>query len=76
VSVAVCGTEPSSGACLQTPAAVVESQMAANGTATFSFFVQASGAVTFDPAANRVFARFRDATGGVRGSTSVAVRTQ
>ena len=76
VAVAVCETDPGSGACLQAPAALVESQMAANGTASFSFFVQADGAVTFDPAANRVFARFRDVTGGVRGSTSVAVRTQ
>jgi hypothetical protein len=76
VSVAVCETNPGNGACLQDPAAVVESQMAANGSATFSFFVQANGSVTFDPAANRVFARFRDATGGVRGSTSVAVRAQ
>jgi len=76
VSVALCETDPGSGACLQAPAAVVESRMAANGTATFSFFIQADGAITFDPAAKRVFARFRDATGGVWGSTSVAVRTQ
>jgi cyclophilin family peptidyl-prolyl cis-trans isomerase len=76
VSVAVCETNPGDGACLQAPAVLVESQMAPNGTSTFSFFVQANGSVPFDPAANRVFARFRDATGGVRGSTSVAVRTQ
>jgi hypothetical protein len=76
VSVVVCETNPGNGACLQAPAEIVESQMASNGSATFSFFVQANGSVTFDPAANRVFARFRDATGGVRGSTSVAVTTQ
>lgn len=76
VSVVVCETNPGNGACLQAPAEIVESQMASNGSATFSFFVQANGSVTFDPAANRVFARFRDTTGSVRGSTSVAVTTQ
>jgi cyclophilin family peptidyl-prolyl cis-trans isomerase len=76
VSIVVCETNPGTGACLEAPAAAVESQMASNSSATFSFFVQASGSVTFDPAVNRVFARFRDTTGGVRGSTSVAVTTQ
>ena len=47
----------------------------ANATPTFAVFVQGSGNVPFDPAANRIFVRF--SSGGVtRGSTSVAVRTQ
>ena len=76
VSVVMCETNPGNGACLEAPAETVESQMASNSSATFSFFVQANGSVPFDPAANRIFARFRDTTGGVRGSTSVAVTTQ
>ena len=39
-------------------------------------FGQASGAIPFDPADNRIFVQFNDAGGVVRGSTSVAVETQ
>ena len=48
----------------------------ANATPTFGIFVQGKGNVPFDPAANRIFVRFRDAGNVTRGSTSVAVRTQ
>jgi hypothetical protein len=47
-----------------------------NTTPTFGIFVQGSGNVPFDPAANRISARFKDAGAVTRGSTSVAVRTQ
>jgi len=43
---------------------------------TCSIFVTATGTVPFDPANNRIVVKFRDAGGIVRGSTSVAVRTQ
>ena len=39
-------------------------------------FVQGQGTVPFDPANNRVFVRFKDGDGIIRGATSVAVRTQ
>jgi hypothetical protein len=45
-------------------------------TPTFGIFATASGAVPFLPATNRIFVQFSDATGVVRGSTSVAVETQ
>jgi hypothetical protein len=48
----------------------------ANATPTFGIFVQGSGNVPFDPAANRIFVRFKDGGNVTRGSTSVAVRTQ
>jgi len=39
-------------------------------------FAVASGPMPFAPAANRIYVRFSDASGTVRGSTSVAVRTR
>lgn len=46
------------------------------GTASYGIFVTGSGLVPFDPTANRIFVRLLDAGGVVRGSTSVAARTQ
>ncbi len=48
----------------------------AGATPTFSVFLQASGAIPFAPATSRVFVRFKDAGGGLHGSTSVAIETQ
>jgi hypothetical protein len=76
VALTVCETDPSTAAC-RTPAAPgVAVEVAGNATLTFSVFVRASGPVPLDPAVNRVFLRFYDAAGGVRGATSVAVRTR
>jgi protein involved in polysaccharide export with SLBB domain len=50
-------------------------QIDPGSTPTFAVFVNASGAVPFDPAANRIFVRFKDAGGVTRGATSVAVKT-
>ena len=50
--------------------------LAAGATPTFSVFLQANGAIPLDPANARVFVRFKDADGGLHGSTSVAVATQ
>jgi hypothetical protein len=54
----------------------VTTQINTNATPTFGIFVQGNGTVPFDPAANRVFVRFKDGGNVTRGSTSVAVRTQ
>ena len=76
MSVMVCQTNPSTGACLQTAAATVTTSIATNATPTFGVFVTASHAVPFDPANNRIFVTFTDSTSNIRGETSVAVATQ
>jgi hypothetical protein len=70
----ICATDALSN-CIEAPAPSVTLAIAANATPTFSVFVFARGAVALDPAVNRLAVRFRDPTGAVRGSTSVAVRT-
>jgi len=76
VTISLCETNPGTGQCLAAPGASVATVINANATPTFAIFVQGSGAVTFSPASNRVFVRFKDASNTVRGETSVAVRTQ
>jgi len=75
VSISVCETNLL-GACLAPPVSAAGSlptQIDSGETPTFGFFVAASGNVPFDPAANRIFVRFKDSGGAVRGATSVAV---
>ena len=74
VNIMVCQTT-STGACMSPPTTNVVATIANNATPTFGFFVTGSGNVADQPAVNRVFARFTDAGGAVRGATSVAVRT-
>jgi hypothetical protein len=76
IIVALCQTNPSTGQCISAIAPSVTTQINANDTPTFGIFVTGTGNVPFDPAANRVFVRFKDNGGVTRGSTSVAVRTQ
>ncbi len=76
VKATICQTDPASGQCLQPPTPTVTLSYAGNTAPTFSVFVQSSGAIAFAPAASRVFVRFQDASGGLHGSTSVAVETQ
>ena len=76
----VCPTDADSGDCLpgQPPALSASLSLATNQTSTFAVFAQlrnASDTVGFDPANNRAFVRFRNASGDLRGSTSVALRT-
>jgi hypothetical protein len=71
----ICETN-ASGVCLSGPASETTSPVNGGATPTYSIFVTATGTVPFDPANNRIIVEFKDAGGVVRGSTSVAVRTQ
>ena len=75
VTLTLCQSNPSTGACLATPAASVAVTFASGATPTFSVFVTPSGAIPFSPANYRIFLRFKDTDGVSHGSTSVAVRT-
>lgn len=76
VSLQLCQTDPASGRCVSAMGQTIPVQVDAGMTPTFGVFVSGHGMVVFDPTANRVFVRFSDAAGFVRGATSVAVRTQ
>ena len=76
VSLTICQTNPTSGACLGAPAPSVSVAVNANQTQTFSVFATASGTIPFAPAISRIFVRFKDVGGITRGSTSVAVDTK
>jgi len=76
VVINLCQTDPATGQCISAIGPSVTTQINANATPTFAVFVQGNGNVPFDPAANRIFVRFKDGGGVTRGSTSVAVRTQ
>jgi hypothetical protein len=76
VGLQVCQTDPGTGQCISAVESTVTAPMNAGTTPTFAVFVGGHGTVPFDPATNRVFVRFTDAAGLVRGATSVAVRTQ
>ena len=76
VTLTLCQTNPTTGVCLGAAATNVTTTIDANATPTFGIFVTGSGSVSFSPATNRIYVRFRDSGGVIRGATSVAVRTQ
>ena len=76
VNISLCQTNPATGQCISGIGSTVTTTINANATPTFGIFVQGSGNVPFDPAANRIFVRFKDGGDVTRGSTSVAARTQ
>jgi hypothetical protein len=75
-TVTVCETNSSSGACLAAPTANVSASFTTNSVRTFALFVQAGGAIAFDPANTRIQLNFVDSSGVIRGQTSVALTTQ
>jgi virginiamycin B lyase len=76
VNVTICQTNPATGVCLAPPAPAVTSTIGADGTAAYGVFVNGLANVPFSPAGNRIYLVFSDPDGTVRGSASVAVRTQ
>ena len=76
ISLAICQTNPSTAQCLATAAASVTTTINGGDTPTFAIFVGGGGIVAYDPVGNRIAVQFTDASGNIRGSTSVAVRTQ
>ena len=75
VNISLCQTNPATGQCISGIGSTMTTTINANATPTFGIFVQGSGNVPFDPAANRIFVRFKDGGDVTRGSTSVAART-
>ncbi len=75
LSVAICQTNPTTGACLSPAEPTISATIATNAQPTFSIFATASGSIPLQAATNRVFVRFKDGSGNIRGSTSVAVAT-
>jgi len=76
ITVTLCQTNPSTGACLAPPSPTVPVTIAAGATPTFSVFVTASAAIPFAPGTSRIFVRFLDAGGNSHGSSSVAVQAE
>jgi hypothetical protein len=75
VTLTICETNPSTGACLATLSPTVSRTFNTNDLATFTVVAQGSGNVPFDPANNRILLDFVDSQGVIRGETSAAVRT-
>jgi glucose/arabinose dehydrogenase len=75
LTLAICQSD-AEARCLAPPGPSVTVPMEPGSTPSFVVFATGRGSIPFAPAANRIFVRFRDASGTVRGATSVAVRTQ
>ena len=73
LSVSLCPTDATTGACLQAAAPVLDVSVAAGATPTFSVFVQIGEITAFNPAETRLQVQFTDPSGEVRGATSVAL---
>lgn len=72
--IALCQTNPATGACTSTIGPSVTTLINAGATPTFAIFVAATGPIALDAANNRVFVIF-NAGSVTRGRTSVARRS-
>lgn len=71
----LCQTNTQTGQCLASPSQSVSTSIASGATPSYAVFATGAGQIAFAPAANRIFVRFKDSGGLIRGATSVAVRT-
>ena len=69
----ICETDPATSQCTSPLGESVTTRINQGDTPTFGVFVSGQ-TFEFSPGVNRVFVRFRDSNGVVRGSTSVALR--
>jgi hypothetical protein len=76
VTAIVCETDPATSRCLSAAGPSVTLQVERGTFHTFGVFVSAIERVAFLPERNRIFVRFKDESGAVRGATSVAVRAE
>lgn len=78
-SITMCQTDPVTSICINPSVPTsepIELLVDSQATPTFGVFVTGNGDVPFDPANNRVFVRFTESSGAVRGATSIALRTE
>jgi len=76
MALSLCQTDPATSACINPSVPATEPvlvDIGAGDSPTFAVFASADAAIALDPANSRVFLRFSDELGEVRGSTSVAV---
>lgn len=73
VALSLCQTNPGTGQCVSDVSSSVAVDVGSGQTPTFSVFVRLNGPVPLDPGRHRVFVRFEDGAGAVRGATSVAI---
>lgn len=76
LTVTICATDPATAACLAPPSNAVQTVFQHGGTQTYSIFASASAPIAFAPGTARVFVNFSDGSAALRGTTSVAVKTQ
>jgi len=72
----ICRTNTATGACLEPLSDLSTLTLDAGSTASFMIQIEASDTIQFNPVSNRLFVRFRDSSGILRGATSTAVRTE
>ena len=72
LSISISETDPATGVVIGDH---ILQSVGAGENRTVAVFVTFNGCIAFDPAANRIFIEFRDASNNVVGSTSTAVST-
>jgi hypothetical protein len=74
LSLTVCSSDPKAGACSSPASKSASVSFAKQSTRSFSVLVRAADFIAQDPAA-RIFVRFTDARGALRGLVTAAVKT-